>query len=57
MKFTSFSVEIQDIAKEMAVAINGGEWPNDYQTESIQVGWALKAQWTVKKFGVDHETS
>lgn len=57
MKFTDFPIEVQEIAKEMAIAVNGGEWPNDYQVEAQQVGWALKARWAMKKFGVINETS
>ena len=48
MKFTDFPTEVQEYAKEMAVAVNGGSWPQDYQNNAIQVGWALKVEWAMK---------
>lgn len=51
-KFTDFPKDVQEIAREMALAVNGGEWPRDYPSEAQRIGWALKAQWAMKKFGV-----
>lgn len=51
-RFTNFSTDIQENAREMALAVNGGEWPKDYPGEAQQIGWALKAQWAMEKFGV-----
>lgn len=49
--FEDFPQDVQDIARDMAVAVNGGEWSRDY-TEPQKIGWALKAQWAMTRFGV-----
>lgn len=51
MKFQNFDSIIQELAKEMAIVVNGGSWPKDYQGDAHQVGWALKAKWAQDKFG------
>jgi hypothetical protein len=57
MKFKDFDQDIQNLAIEMALAVNGGSWPKDYTSDAQQVGWALKAKWAKEKFGVENETS
>ncbi len=51
--FTDFPQPVQDLAREMAIAVNGGQWPEDYPSEAQKTGWALKVQWAMKRFGVE----
>lgn len=48
MEFTDFEMVN---GKELALAINGGNWDKDY-TEGQKKGWYLKIRWMVGKFGL-----
>ena len=50
MTLNDFTKEEQELAMEMAEAVNGGSWKKDY-TETHKIGWSLKVQWAQKKFG------
>lgn len=50
MTIDDFTKNEQELASEMAVAVNGGTWKHDY-TVSHKIGWCLKVQWAQKKFG------
>lgn len=44
-----FSIEVQELAREMALAVNGGDWDRDY-SDYQKIGWCLKVEWAIKKF-------
>lgn len=49
MKFSDFEEIIQTEAKAMALAINGGDWQQDY-SEAQKVGWCLKVKWAMERY-------
>lgn len=46
-----FSDVEKDLAKRMALAVNGGNWGTDY-TKSQKIGWCLKVRWAAAHFTV-----
>ena len=44
MKFTD---KEKELGKEMALAVNGGDWGKDY-TDAHKTGWYLKARWAIE---------
>lgn len=41
---------IENEAKKMAEAINGGSWDEDY-TDAQKVGWRQKVEWAIGRYG------
>ena len=42
-----FPIEVQKLAADMAVAVNGGVWDIDFR-EAQKIGWCLKIEWAIK---------
>lgn len=40
---------IDDEARAMAEAVNGGSWDADY-TEAQKAGWRLKVMWAMERY-------
>ena len=40
---------IDDEARAMAEAVNGGSWDTDY-TEAQKAGWRLKVMWAMERY-------